>query len=65
MMQAKTDYGTAKGQTVQTKGTLYFTADVIKRRLLTTYKGNEESLSNFGFDVVVGQAKNPTKKKDK
>lgn len=62
MEQANNIYGSGKGQTVSTEGTLYYMADVIRTALLKKYKNNEEALSEFGFDVVVGQAKSPTKK---
>ena len=62
MQQANNLYGTGKGQDVNTHGTLYFRLDIIKKILLKKYKGNEEMLSNYGFDVVVGQSKSPVKK---
>jgi hypothetical protein len=62
MQQARTIYGTAVGQTIQSPGTLYSMLDTIKQSLLKKYKGNEETLSNYGFNVVIGQAKSPVKK---
>lgn len=57
IQQAKNIYGTSKGQGVETPGTLYNKCDVIKKKLLLKYRGNEEALSSFGFDVVIGLAK--------
>lgn len=62
MEQANNIYGTGKGQTVNTEGTLYYAADLIKMALLKKFRNNEEALSEFGYDVVIGQAKSPTKK---
>ncbi len=62
MEQAQTMYGMATGQSVNTVGTLYFTEDLIKQSLLKTYKGNEEALGNYGYDIVIGQAKSPVRK---
>lgn len=62
MEQARIYYGTAKGQSVNTPNTLYNYVDVIKNYLLSYYSGAEEKLSEFGFHVVIGSAKSPTKK---
>lgn len=62
MQQARTLYGTSTGQSINTPGTLLFACDTIKRALLKKYKGNEEMLSTFGFNVVVGQASSPKSK---
>ena len=62
MQQAQTVIGTAKGQNVNTPDTLYNTADDIKDFFLNFYKGNEEAMSEWGFKVVVGEAKNAVRK---
>lgn len=62
MLQAKTIYGTAKGQTISTPGTLYYMEDVMKRSLLKSLKGVEEGMSEYGYNVVIGQAKSPVRK---
>ena len=59
MQQARSIYGTAKGQNINTPGTLLYDCDMIKKSLLKKYKGNEETLSTYGFDVIIGQAKSP------
>ncbi len=62
MQQAKSIYGTAPGQNILTPGTLYYKVDVIKKSLMKKYKGNEEALSTFGFNVVAGVAKTPVRR---
>lgn len=62
MEQSRTLYGFAKGQTISTPGTLYNMVDDIKDTLLLAYKGNEEGLGEWGFDVSVGSAKSPSGK---
>lgn len=59
MEQSRVIYGNAKGQTISTPYTLYNMVDDIKDTLLLAYKGNEESLGEWGFDVSVGSAKSP------
>jgi hypothetical protein len=59
MQQANSIYGRAKGQNINTPDTLYNSVDIIKDILLLVYKGNEEKLSEWGFKVVIGQAKSP------
>ena len=49
--------GNGPGQTQNTKGTLLFGITQIRDFLAAVNKGNEEALSGWGFDVVVGQAK--------
>ena len=58
MALARKLLGTSVGQTINTEGTLFHLIDIIKRLLLTKYRGEEESLSPFGFNVVIGKAKN-------
>lgn len=57
MNQAQVLLGTSAGQTINTDGTLYYMLHSIKRLLLVTYSGVEESLTPFGFNVVIGSAK--------
>lgn len=47
--------GTDKGQTSRTKGTLYYTLDVIRTILLKKFKGTEEDLEEWGFVVVISE----------
>jgi hypothetical protein len=61
MQEAKVIYGSAEGQSIETPGTLYKMVDTIKDILLLEHNGNEEELSTYGFDVVVGTAKSPQK----
>ena len=63
MEQARTFYGSGKGQTAETPGTVYNYVQSAKDYLLSFYRDNPEMLSQWGFDVVVGTAKSPTKKK--
>ena len=62
MEQARTAYGTGKGQSAETPGTVYNYVQSAKEYLLSFYRDNPEMLSQWGFDVVVGTAKSPTKK---
>jgi hypothetical protein len=62
MQQAKTLYGTAPGQSINTPGTLYCQVDLIKKTLLKTYKGSEEALGEYGYNVVISQTKSPVYK---
>ena len=54
--------GLAQGQSSQTPDTGLALAGYVRDQLLLTYKGNEEALSAYGFDVVVGAAKTGTRK---
>ena len=56
--------GIADGQNVNTPDTMYNVITLIRDILLVKYRGREEMLSEFGFNVVVGSAKSPTKKAD-
>jgi hypothetical protein len=62
MQQARKLYGVDKGQGIDTPGTLLYTLDLIRSALLKKYKGNEEALGEFGFDIVIGTAKAKTSK---
>ncbi|MBI4931585.1 MAG: hypothetical protein HY841_12520 [Bacteroidetes bacterium] len=65
MQEAKTIYGNGKGQDVETPGTLYNMEDEVKDILLHENKGNEEELSQWGYNVVVGSAKSPKPRQKK
>ena len=45
--------GIGKGQTAETKGTAYNVITRLRDQLLLTHDGNEEKLSEYGFNVVV------------
>lgn len=60
--KAQTLMGVAKGQSVNTQGTLYFLMTGLRAKLLLKYRGLEEALSKYGFNVVIGMSKTPTKK---
>ncbi len=57
-----TSLGTADGQNAQTPGTGLNLVTYARDQLLLSKAGNEEALSLWGFSVVVGTAKSPTKK---
>lgn len=61
MQQAYTTLGIAKGQTASTPNTLYSALLTIRDYLLALNRGEEEALSEWGFNVVVGTAKSPKK----
>jgi len=63
MNQAKHILGTDFGQTINTEGTLYYMLESIKMQLLNAHRGVEETLSTYGFDVVIGSASVGAKKK--
>jgi hypothetical protein len=52
--------GTADGQTVYTKDTALNIVTYARDLLLVENEGTEEALTAYGFNVVVGSAKNPT-----
>lgn len=62
MQQARLLIGIEKSQNVNTSGTLLNMLQHAKQYLLVLYKGHEEMLGEWGFDVVVGQAKSYQKK---
>jgi hypothetical protein len=45
--------GYAPGQTSYTEGTLYYHLCMVRDCLLTAHKGTEETLSEYGFNVVI------------
>lgn len=51
--QALTQIGYSEGQQSTTEGTLYFDIITIRDRLLQVNQGEEENLSQWGFDVVI------------
>ena len=53
MEQANGIMGFDVGQTSENPGTLYYYMTMFRDQLLITYRGNEEQLSVWGFDVVV------------
>lgn len=55
--------GIAEGQNSQSEGTLLFEILRIRDLLLGASRGNEKALEPWGFNVSVGEAKSPTKKK--
>jgi hypothetical protein len=52
--------GMADGQTAYTKDTAMNLVTYARDQLLVTNEGAEEALTAYGFNVVVGSAKNPT-----
>jgi len=63
--QARNAFGVAAGQSITTPDTLYHELDKIKRILLVAHSGNEEALSEWGFNVVIRSASVGAKKKKK
>ena len=60
-LKADTALGVAPGQNVNTADTMYHAVTIIRDMLLIEYNGDEEMLSEFGFNVVIGSAKSPSK----
>ena len=48
--------GIADGQTSRTPGTMYKIMTLFRDELLLTHEGNEEQLSEWGFNVVVSES---------
>jgi len=63
--QVRVGLGMYIGQTAQTPGTGMYLTTKLRDLLLSLHKGNEESLSLYGFNVVVGQARIPRRRKEK
>ena len=57
-----TALGMASGQNAQTKDTVLYLVTKSRDELLLAHEDNEEALTEFGFTVVVGTAKAPTRK---
>ena len=54
--------GIGKGQNRETPGTGGFAVTGVRDTLLKKYRGIEENLSQYGFNVVIGEAKSPIRK---
>jgi hypothetical protein len=61
--QARVILGVDKGQTSNTGGTVLYLLTSARGMLLNKYRGTEESLSEFGFEVVISQSTPGRKKK--
>ncbi len=53
MEEAKVNMGIAPGQSKDTPDTMYNLMLKVRDVLLVTYQGNEEKLSEWGFDVII------------
>lgn len=65
MQQSRNAFGIGVGQTIQDPDTLYHLLNNIKRFLLVKHPGDEEALSEWGFNVVIGSSSVGAKKKKK
>lgn len=54
MEKARLALGINKGQTGETPNTSIFAVTKIKKDLLSKFQGQEEQISEWGFDVVIG-----------
>lgn len=54
--------GLADGQTAETPGTALNALVYLRDQLELKYRGSEETLGQYGFKVVIGSAKSPTRK---
>lgn len=63
MEESRRLIGINDGQTIDTPETLLFYVNRIKKWLLALSPVNPKELSPWGFNVVVGEAKNPKKRK--
>jgi hypothetical protein len=63
MEQWRVLMGIDKGQTIDSVDTLYYLVSQIKRYLLVKHPLTPESLSPWGFKVVVRMSKSPVRKK--
>ena len=61
MEQARIKLGVNKGQNSNTPGTAYYLIAKFRDLLLSENRSSEEQLSEYGFKVVIGQAKSPKK----
>jgi hypothetical protein len=57
--------GLADGQNVTTPNTVLNLTSYARDQLLIEHEGAEEGLTDYGFNVVVGSAKNPKPRKPK
>lgn len=57
--KAETDLalGIAKGQSVSTPDTLQYYLALIRNQLLIVYKGREELIEDWGFEVIITESK--------
>ncbi|MEO6884470.1 MAG: hypothetical protein ABI199_10670 [Bacteroidia bacterium] len=53
MQVARAAMGTEKGQTSSTPNTISYLVSKMRDVLIATYRGREEQLSQYGFNVVV------------
>jgi len=56
-----TALGIADGQTAATPDTVLNLVNYVRDQLLLTNEGNEDVLEQYGFEVVIGTAKSPTR----
>jgi hypothetical protein len=56
MQESDVALGTAIGQTSETPGTMYNRITLVRDELLVSYTGNEEALSEWGFNVVISES---------
>jgi hypothetical protein len=56
------DLGIGEGQTATTPDTALNVITYARKQLLVAHEGNEEKLGEYGFEVVIGTAKSPTRK---
>ncbi|HUJ08974.1 MAG TPA: hypothetical protein VL171_03035 [Verrucomicrobiae bacterium] len=56
-----TALGIADGQNAATPDTILNLVNYVRDELLLQYAGNEEVLQQYGFDVVIGTAKSPSR----
>jgi hypothetical protein len=61
MEESKINLGIAIGQNRDSADTIYNMLLKMRNQLLIHYQGNEEKLSEWGFDVVVNRAKSRKK----
>jgi hypothetical protein len=54
--QVRVSLGIGKGQTVNTEGTGLYLIAGVRDQLLNVHRTNEEALSMYGFNVVIGSA---------
>ena len=51
--------GIAKGQTLQTPDTIYYYLALVRDQLLIAYKGREELIEEWGFNVQISESSGP------
>ncbi|MES2571641.1 MAG: hypothetical protein V4710_16500 [Verrucomicrobiota bacterium] len=59
--ESDTLIGIAPGQSVETRGTLLHDLTGFRDLLLVENRGNEQALSEYGFEVVIGTASSPNR----